>query len=249
MEESAPVSTPMITNTVRAETDTILDFSKKALYHRCVGRLMYAASATRPDIAVAVAVLAKHVQAPTSVDWLAMKRVLRYLCGTCHIGITYHMSSASLHWNLRGYSDATWASDPHDRHSVSGYVFMLASAAVAWSSHTQKCVSLSSTEAEYVSLSTAAKDAVWLRRMLVDLGVSTAKATWIYNDNQSVYSGRRTRHIEVAYHHVRERIALKEIVLFWIPSARNAADVLTKPLAHEPFALHRDLMCGCPQSN
>ncbi|MEN7973604.1 MAG: reverse transcriptase domain-containing protein, partial [Verrucomicrobiota bacterium] len=153
------------------------------LYKSAVGSLLYIAVATRPDIATAVNTVAKHNSDPKLVHWAAVKRIMRYLKGTAHLGLLYRgtspkLQSAStqvysdysqLHQTLHGFSDADWAGDVGDRKSTSGSVFILAGAAVSWSSKKQTTVATSTTEAEYTALAATARETVWLRHLLADL--------------------------------------------------------------------------------
>ena len=91
--------------------------------------------------------------------WTAIKRILRYLKGTSNFGLQYNFDSP----DCAGYSDADWAGDVGDRKSTSGYVFLLGGAAISWKSSKQSCVALSTAEAEYVALSAAAQEAIWLQ--------------------------------------------------------------------------------------
>lgn len=111
-----------------------------------------------------------------------MKRLLRYLRGTVEHGIQYSQEGSR---ECIGFSDADWAGDVTDRKSTSGYVFMLSGGAVSWSSKKQKCVALSTAEAEYVALSSAAQESVWLRQLMTELGSTPDKPTLILEDNQS----------------------------------------------------------------
>lgn len=109
------------------------------------------------------------------------KRILRYIQGTIDLKLVYHRnSSADI---LVGYTDSDWANDKNDRKSVSGDVFKVFGNTVSWSSRKQTTVSLSSTEAEYISLSEGACEAIWLRKLLNELGLKCDEPTLIYEDN------------------------------------------------------------------
>lgn len=112
----------------------------------------------------------------------ALKRILRYLKGTTNIGILYKQDGSD---KCVGYSDADWAGDTSDRKSTSGYIFMLSGGLISWSSKKQKCVALSTAEAEYVALSGAAQECLWLKQLEVELGCPTEGPTLTFEDNQS----------------------------------------------------------------
>jgi hypothetical protein len=138
---------------------------------------------------------------------------------------------------LAGYTNADWAGDAADRRYTSGYAFTLGSAAIAWSSKKQPTVALSSTEAEYRGAAVATCEAVWLKRLLKDLHEEVSDPTVIYSDNLSSIQlaknpvfHARTKHIEVHYHFVRERVLSGEVQLQYIPTDRQTADIFTKPL-------------------
>ena len=164
----------------------------------------------------------------------AVKRVFRYLNGTRNLGITYQPTSDT---EILGFTDADWAQDISDRKSTSGYVFTLSGGAISWSSKKQTSVALSTMEAEFVALSHATKDAIWLRTLLTDLGFPPSGPIRILCDNQAAISyshdhqfHARTKHIDIKYLHVRDSISSKEIQVTYVPSKDNCADIFTKGL-------------------
>ena len=147
--------------------------------------------------------------------------------------------------SLVGYADADWGGNSMDRKSYSGFIFFIGNCPVSWESRKQSCVALSSTEAEYVALSEASKEAVFLRNLLMEIGYSNGDAVVLHVDNQGaeklatnpVYH-KRTKHIDIRYHHVRDIVKNNEIVLKYCPTENMIADILTKNLAkikHERF--------------
>jgi hypothetical protein len=146
-----------------------------------VGSLNYLTT-TRPDIAYFVSVLSQFMAKILEIHWNVAKGVLRYLKGTIDYGIKY---TDSFDVEMTGYSDSDWASNLDDRRSTTGYAFGIGSKIVSWSSKKQPIVSLSSTEAEYKALYEATCEAVWLRRLLQDVGEEKRKATIIKCYNES----------------------------------------------------------------
>lgn len=134
-------------------------------YREAVGSLIYLATATRPDISFAVGVVSRYLDAPTQAHVCAVKRIFRYLKGTTRMGIVYKKQHVL---KLVCYSDADYASDTQTRRSTTGYVFLLGSGPVSWSSQRQRCVSLSTTESEYVAASQAVKEMIWLHKLLLE---------------------------------------------------------------------------------
>ena len=167
---------------------------------------MYLTVSTRPDIAFAVYNLARFNSKPQKEHWTALKRILRYLKGTTNIGILYNQDGSD---KCVGYSDANWAGDTSDRNSTSGYIFMFSGGPISWSSKKQKCVALSTAQAEYVALSGAAQEWLWLRQLEVELGYSPEGPTLIFEDIQSTIAMAknpqfhgRAKHINIRHHFV-----------------------------------------------
>lgn len=203
-------------------------------YQSIVGSLLYAAITNRPDIAQAVGVVSKFCANSTQSHLTAAKRILRYLKGTVNLGLSYKKCADG---NLIGYSDADWAGDMDDRHSTSGNVFLLAKRAVSWLSKKEATVALSTTEAEYVALSTATQEAIWLRKLLADVGNPLEEPIVVSEDNQgdiamakNPVGHARTKHIDIRYHFVREGVQHGAIILKYIATGEMIADILTKPL-------------------
>jgi hypothetical protein len=142
--------------------------------------------------------------------------------------------------------DADWGSDVNDRKSTSGYAFTLAGGAISWSSKKQSAVALSSTEAEYIAGAHAAKEAIWLGRLFNGLQQPSTFPIPLYIDNQSAIAiarnpefHDRTKHIDIRYHFLRHKVESGELVLDYLPTADQPADILTKGLArekHDKFA-------------
>jgi hypothetical protein len=209
------------------------------LYQSLLGSLMYAMTGTRPDIAFAVGFLSQHSATPGDLHLSLLKRVFRYLAKTIDLALTFDGSDLG---SLTGYVDSDWAGDSAGRRSVTGYVFTLAGAAISWASKKQPTVALSSTEGEYMASTNATCEAVWLRRLLSELGLPQTKPTPLHVDNQSAIAlartanfSSRTKHIEVRHHFVRKKIESEEIDLVYLPTNDQTADVLTKAL---PYAKH-----------
>ena len=133
-------------------------------YQSAVGALMYAMLGSRPEIAYAVSKVSQYCTNPDATHWTAAKRFFRYLAGTPNRGLCYGYQGTGA-----GYTDADWASSD-DRKSIGGYTFLLNGAAICWQSKKQPTVALSSTEAEYMALTQAVKESIWLQAILDDLG-------------------------------------------------------------------------------
>jgi hypothetical protein len=188
---------------------------------------------TRPDIAFALSVVSQFAQNPNDAHWKAVKRIFRYLCGTLDYGITFGRDRES----LMGYSDADWGGDRSTRRSTSGYVFMMCGGPISWCSKRQATVALSSCEAEYMALTQASKEAVWLQLLMQELGVQGTDSVKVLVDNQGAIAlaknpefHTRTKHIDIQYHYIRQEVEKGRIQLEFVESGRMLADCLTKPL-------------------
>jgi hypothetical protein len=148
-----------------------------------------------------------------------------------------------------GYSDADWAGDLDTRRSTSGYVFKIGGSTISWSSKKQATVAKSTTEAEYVALSSAAQEAVWLRRLLSEVGFGCQGSTTIYEDNNGAIDlsknpkhHDRTKHIDIAYHFTREKVLSKELSVEYCHTGDMLADTMTKGLPRVQFQKFRDML-------
>ena len=180
MAECKPVTTPFDINVtlMKPEEDSTTE-EKKLPYRELVSALMYLAVATRPDIAHAVSALNQFNNAFGKIHWTAAKRVLRYLKGTADLGLLL----SPLKNSLKVYFDADWASCLVDRRSYTGYTFRLSNGTISWDSSKQRTVALSSTEAEYMALAEATKEAIHPRGFLSELGFRTLADVKLFNDN------------------------------------------------------------------
>lgn len=209
----------------------------KNLYQQIVGSLLYLALRTRPDILATTIILVRFQAAPTSFCHQAAKRVLRYLKGTTRWSLRYHTEA---HGSLKisAFVDADYAGDVDDRKSMSGYVVKLGNSVCSWSSKKQQNVALSTCEAEYNAMTLAAKEILWVRRVVSESGWNVHKGISIFSDNQSAITwassekcpSGRAKHIDVSVHFVRDLVKSSTIQVQFIESAKNDADVMTKPV-------------------
>ena len=246
LTDAHPVSTPADQSVQLVAEDGVSGPADQRLYQRMIGSLQYAAGGTRPDIAQIVGALARYCNKPSQLHLTAAKRVFRYLKGTANLALTYRATGND---ELHGYSDADWAGDRDTRRSTSGHVFILSDGAVTWCSKRQASVALSTVESEYMALSLATQEAVWLRRLVEEMGNPDPEATVIYEDNQGAIATahnpvfhRRTKHIQIRYHYVREAVAEEIIKAIYCPSSEMTADILTKAIPKEQFELLRAKM-------
>lgn len=240
------MSTPADPNVKLCKDDGVSKSVDSIMYQSMVGSLLYAAIATRPDISHAVGVVAKFNSGPNEAHLTAVKRILRYLKGTSDITLKYKKGEKD---ELLVYSDADYAGDVDDRHSTTGNLFLMSGGPVSWTSKKQPIVTLSTAEAEYVALSTATQEAVWIRKLLSDFGVSPRQAITVMEDNQGAIclarnpvTHSRSKHIDVRYHYIREALNEGIIDLQYCPTHDMIADTLTKPLPKRRFVMLRTNM-------
>lgn len=207
-------------------------------YREAIGMLMYLATSTRPDLAFVVGQLSRFVGKPSAKHVGSLKRVLRYVAGTLDYGITYtRTQGATREVVLEGYCDSDWANDPEQRKSTTGFVFMLSGGAIAWMSRRQSIIALSTAEAEYVAACEATMEAVAEGNILQEILPDHEVKLRIGIDNQAAHVmatnptySRRTRHIELRWHYVREQVVKSTIDLHKVRGEVNPADTFTKPL-------------------
>ncbi len=151
-------------------------------YQSCIGSVMYAMLGTHPDIGYAITKLSQYSSNPGEEHWMAINHLLCYLNSTKSLKLVYDGNSKDD--NKSGYSDSDWAGNPRDHHSISGFVFTMAGRAISWSSKKQPLVALSSTEGEYMAMTHAAKEAIWIQRFLHDIHFPLPNCTTLLVDNQ-----------------------------------------------------------------
>eukprot|EP00253_Pinus_taeda_P024734 PITA_24734 len=225
MQDSKPMKVPILVGVKLSteqcpETQEEEEDMSRVPYASAVGSLMYAMVCTTPDIAHAMGVLSRFMPKPGKEHWTAVKQVFRYLCGT---------------------SDYDWARDLDKRRSISEYAFNLFGGVVIWTSTRQSVVSLSTKEVEYMTITHASKEAVWLQRLCSSMGL-VQRAIRIDYDNQSAiflaknpayYS--KKKHIDVHYHFVRDMVEDKKVLLVKVDTLKNIAYALTKSVSTEKF--------------
>lgn len=213
-------------------------------YRTAIGCLLYLSINTRPDIATAVAILSQKIAAPTTTDWKHVKNLIKYLKGTSSLRLK--LGGDKEEKKLIGFADADWAEDRGSQKSNSGFIFILGGP-ISWCCKRQTCVALSSTEAEFIALSEACKESIWLQRILEDLYWTGHKTTIIHEDNQSVLRliideklSNRTKHIDTKIHFVKDYIDKGLVACEYCPTENMLADLFTKGLAKNRFITLRD---------
>lgn len=247
MENCKTVATPAVPGQHLKKPEGSYIPSDKIPYRELIGSLMYLAVCTRPDIAHAVSIMSQFCNCYEEIHWSAAKRILRYLKGTKNMGIVYSSDACST--EVQGYSDADHGGNIIDRKSYSGNVFTLSGGAISWQSTKQRSVAISTAEAEYMSLSEAAKEAIFLRRFLGELMDGQVKAITVHTDSQSAMAiaqnpvhHQQTKHIDLRYHFVREALEKEIIKLKYLATNEMVADSMTKPVPKSKHEFCRKAM-------
>ncbi|XP_074327179.1 secreted RxLR effector protein 161-like [Apium graveolens] len=215
-------------------------------YISMVGGLRYVVH-TRPDIAYSVGIVNRYMERPTKLHLDAVKRIMRYVKGTTQYGLVYSKDSGNN--ILTGFSDSDLDGHLDDRKSTSGMVFYLNKSAITRVSQKQKCVALSSCEAEFMAATAAAFQGIWLCNILSQITSETVGPVILCIDNHSaidlaknpMFHGK-SKHIDIRYHFIRECVERGEVQLKHVCSSDQRADILTKGLATIKFERMRNLL-------
>ena len=218
-------------------------------FRELVGSLMWLSVSTHPDISNAVRAVARYCTAPRAIHWKAALGILEYMNGTSEYGIAFQRGTPSS-IPLEVFADADYASKATDRRSVSGGVIMCGGASVCWFSRTQKCVTLSTSEAGYVALGDAVKELLFLRQIWRFMLPSKVMPCFpVFEDNQGAVqlaenptTNSNSKHVDVRHHFLRELVRQRDIKVVQVPSKFQHADILTKALAFDLFAFHRKFL-------
>jgi hypothetical protein len=210
---------------------------KKYPYQQLLGSLMYLSVLTRADIAYSVSYLSQYNNSHNGSHWKHLKRLLKYLQKTKSYGLVYRKDNCCLH----GFVDADWASCTVDRRSYTGYCFIMSGSVISFESRKQRTIALSSCESEYMALSEACKEAIYLQNLLRDImKPSDSTPICLYSDSQSSIKlaanplyHKRTKHIDVRHHFVRDCVYHNKVKLDYVSTSNMPADLLTKSLGAE----------------
>jgi hypothetical protein len=215
MMNSKGVPTPMLPKEkLSLSGGTPLSSEDVTRYRSIVGSLQYLAL-TRPDISFCVNRVCQFLSNPTTDHWLAVKCILRYLHDTIDMGLYFAKFGSLL---LSAFSDAHWAGDSDDRRSTRGFAVFFGGNLISWGSRKQSTVSRSSTEAEYKAIADATAEIIWLQVLLRELGINLSRPPTLWCDNiGATYLSanpvfhRCSKHVEVDYHFVRERVSSQQL--------------------------------------
>jgi hypothetical protein len=232
-----------------SETVKQREYTKNFPYQSVIGAIMYLAVHTRPDLAYTVNLLSRFNSKPTYAACQAALHTLVYIEGTLEVGIIFPNRSDCE--SLLADSDADWAGDFDTSRSTTGYIVYLWGAAIAWQSRLQPTVATSTMEAEYMAAYGAIQEIVWIRGVMTELGIKEfelsgkAAPTTLNMDSKSAIdlaqnpiNHKRSKHIRIKYHWVREQVGAKIIKLQHVISTDMRADMMTKSLADKLHDKH-----------
>ena len=233
MSDAKSVPTPVLSVSVPDSESDCTPFADVSLFAQAVGSLNYLVCCTRPDIAFAVYEVAKKMRNPNASDWTKVKRIFRYLKGTSATRLVFKVCEGQ---RFCGFSDASYAMNA-DRKSTSGFVFVLNNGAISWKTKKQNVVAMSSMESEFIALCEAAKEALFLRKLLTESsGISPP--VLIYEDNQSAIAlakseslHQRSKHMDIRFNFLKDLVQNDQILIKFMPTEEMTADILTKGLS------------------
>jgi hypothetical protein len=256
LEKAKPFPSPASDRNALIKSDGSEEEADQNLYQQGIGSINWLSVCSRPDVSYCCGMLAQHCNAPTVRNWNGVMHLMRYISGTKEHRIWFggygntsgmgvnrllQEKGGGVSPDLMGFCDADHAGDVTDRKSVSGHIFLLNRGPISWSSTKQRCVATSTAEAEYIALAEASKQSQWLRSLLIELDrasmIGPSHVARIFSDNQACIAiagdpmaHRRTKHIDVRYHYIRQLIGARKARVSYLPTEDMLADVLTKPL-------------------
>ena len=253
MHDCKPRSTPCEMNPshkINDESEPLDEFNLKR-YRQIVGSLIYIMTSTRPDIAYTVTKLSQFMSCATQYHMTMTKHLLRYLKSTIDDKLIFTKSDKPL--EIVGFSDSDWAGSIEDRKSITGYSFRMCDNGplISWRAQKQQTVALSSCEAEYMALCSAVQEGKYLMSFLNEvLSLGQTKFT-LFNDNQGAsalaknpVNHKRSKHIDIRFHFIRDEITEDRLCLEYIPSGDNLADIFTKPVTAVKLKEFKPLLMG-----
>ena len=244
MSQCKDVTTPGDRNVYLNDSKGEVD---KKTYMQIVGSLIYTLHA-RPDVAHAINVVCRFMNEPNATHMRAARCVLRYLSGTTNYGLKYMNDDDKYRdeMNIVCYCDADWAGDKTDRKSTSGYCVYVNDNLISWNTKKQQSVALSTAEAELMGIVEVVKEAKWMSMLLTEMGYKVRRPVTVWCDNQAAISltkhdsdHNRTKHIDIRNYFVRDEVKKGEVIVKWIRTEQQVADIFTKSLTTQPFLTHR----------
>jgi len=236
MNEAKIMVTPMHPSSSLDKDENGKSISEKE-YRGMIGSLLYL-TASRPDIVFAVGLCARFQTCAKESHLTAVKRIFRYLVGTTDLGLWYRKDSS---FDLVAYCDADYAGDKIERKSTSGTCQFLGQALIGWSCRKQNTIALSTTEAEYVSAASCCSQVLWIKNQMEDYSLRYTNVPIMCDNTSAINLSKnpiqhsRSKHIEIKHHFIRDHVQKKDIVLSFVDTENQLADIFTKPLVEDRF--------------
>ena len=250
MEDSKPVSTPMVTGHKISKNDESHEVNQ-TLYRYMIGKLYYVVH-SRPDIALVVGIVARFSTNPKDKHMMAIKGIMRYVKGIVEYGLYYKKNE---NVELKAYTNVDWVGSLDDRKSFSGGAFFLGSRLVSWTSKKKNYISQSTTEVKYVATTVNCSNVVWLKKLLKGMKEDIIEPIIIYYDNTNILKisknlvmYTKTKHIAISYHYLRELVQDKIVRMEYVNKREKLANIITKSLPKEPHEYLRSQLGVLPLS-
>jgi len=235
-----PTSFPLATN-LKLSTDSGEPLTNPESYRQLIGKLLYL-NIIRPDMSYAIQHLSQFLSCPREPHMQAAIHLLKYLKGIVNTGLLYPIKS---HFNVQANTDANWGRCVYSRKSITGYCIFLGKSLVSWKTKKQKTTSKSSAESKYCVMSDTTAELMWIAGILRDLQVSVSLPATLHCNNKvaqyiaaNLVFHNRTKHIDINFHYIRDKITEGFIQTSHINSRLRLADIMTKPL---PATHHHQL--------
>jgi len=229
------------------EDDEVVSEEHQKLYRSGVGMLLYLVKHSRPDIANVTRELSKCMDKATPEAFKELKRAIKFVLDTKNYGLKIEPKAdpKALVWNMVCYCDSDYAGDRATQKSVSGFILFLMGVAILWRSKAQQSVTLSSSEAEYVSLSEAAKDVKFVYQILQTMNIKVKTPIVVRVDNvgaifmsENIATTGRAKHVDIRYRFVNEMVGEEFLKIVFVKTKENYADGLTKNVTGEIYDVH-----------
>jgi hypothetical protein len=221
-----------------------IEYMSRVPYSSVVGSLMYAMVCSRPDLSHAMSLVSRYMANLGKEHWNVVQWIFRYLCGTSKACLKFGRTGGG----LVGYVDSDYAADLDKRRSLTCYVSTVGGCAVSWKATLQDVPAQSTTEAEYMAINKACKEAVWLKGLFAELCGDNSCIKLFYDSQSAIYLTKdqmfheRTKHIDIKYHYVRDVVARGKLQLCKISTHDNPADMMTQPVPVAKFELCSSLV-------
>jgi hypothetical protein len=221
MHDAKKFTTPItphfkLSSTQCPVTDEDIEYMSRVPYSSAVDSLMYAMVCSCPDLSYAMSLVSRYMTNPSKEYWKDVQWIFRYLRGTSKACLKFGRTVKG----LIGYVDSDFAADLDKRRSLTGYVFTVGECVVSWRATLQPVVAQSTTEAEYMAITEACKESIWLKGLYAELCGDDSCVNMFCDSQSAIYLTKdqmfheRTKHIDVKYHYVRDIVAQGKLKVY-----------------------------------